>query len=148
MQIFIYCKATLHVSGVTAPTWPDQPRWREVAAPVLWLVPEAVVTVFSTRDDGCCDTRNMLNDFEVNKYLHTVASGWIFINIKDYVLILIGVTEGNHENPQSNVPLAWSRCRLGSTWIGNKVNKFILDKDKQNSGLSKHDVVWIVLYSE
>jgi len=28
-------------------------RWREVA------VPEAAVTVFSTPDDGCCDTRNM-----------------------------------------------------------------------------------------
>jgi len=30
-----------------------RPRWREVA------VPEAAVTVFSTPDDGCCDTRNM-----------------------------------------------------------------------------------------
>ena len=50
------------------------PRWREVAVPV------AAVTVFSTRDDGCCDTRNMYSDFAVNKYLHTVASGWIFIN--------------------------------------------------------------------
>ena len=27
-----------------------RPRWREVA------VPEAAVTVFSTPDDGCCDT--------------------------------------------------------------------------------------------
>ena len=60
MQIFIYCKATLHVSGVTAPIirstktvtaasgtghntgaasslqrGPIGPRWREVAAPVL-----------------------------------------------------------------------------------------------------------------
>jgi len=41
---------------------------------------EVVVTVFSTPDDGCCDTRNMYSDFAVNKYLHTVASGWIFIN--------------------------------------------------------------------
>ena len=30
-----------------------RPGWREVAAP------EASVTVFSTPDDGCCDTRNM-----------------------------------------------------------------------------------------
>jgi len=30
-----------------------RPRWREVAVPV------AAVTVFSTPDDGCCDTRNM-----------------------------------------------------------------------------------------
>jgi len=43
MQIFIYCKVTLHVSGVTA------------------LI--------------------IRSDFAVNKYLHTVASGWIFINI-------------------------------------------------------------------
>jgi len=36
-----------------------EPRWREVAVPVLLPVPEAAVTVFSTPDDGCCDTRNM-----------------------------------------------------------------------------------------
>ena len=35
------------------------PRWREVAVPVLWPVPEAAVTVFSTPNDGCCDTLNM-----------------------------------------------------------------------------------------
>ena len=38
---------------------PIEPRWREVAVPVLWPVPEVAVTVFSTPDDGCCDTRNM-----------------------------------------------------------------------------------------
>jgi len=32
-----------------------RPLWREVAVPV----PEAAVTVFSTPDDGCCDTQNM-----------------------------------------------------------------------------------------
>ena len=58
------------------------PRWRKVAVPILWPVPEAAVTVFSTPDDGCCDTRNMYSDFAVNKYLHTVASCWIFINIE------------------------------------------------------------------
>ena len=60
MQIFIYCKATLHVSGVTTPIirgtktvaaasgtghntgaatslqrGPIGPRWREVAVPIL-----------------------------------------------------------------------------------------------------------------
>jgi len=35
------------------------PRWREVAVPILWPVPEAAVTVFSTPDDGSGDTRNM-----------------------------------------------------------------------------------------
>ena len=103
IQIFIYRRVTLHVSGVTAPiirstkngmihimilvqlltsNVPIRPRWREVAVPVLWPVPEATVTVFSTPDDGCCDTRNMLSDFAVNKYLHTVASGWVFIDIR------------------------------------------------------------------
>ena len=55
-----------------------RPRWREVAVPVLWPVPEAAVTVFSTPDDGCCDTRSLCSDFAVNKYLHTVASRWIY----------------------------------------------------------------------
>jgi len=71
MQIFIYWKATLHVSGVAAPIIRStkncnrnlqrglRPRWREVAVPVLWPVPEVSVTVFSTLDDGRCDTRNM-----------------------------------------------------------------------------------------
>ena len=38
---------------------PIGPRWRKVAVPVFWPVPEAAVTVFSTPDDGCCDTRNV-----------------------------------------------------------------------------------------
>jgi len=94
MQIFIHCRVTLHVSGVTAPiiksTKNRNPAsntghnigWREVAVPILWPEQEAAVTAFSTPDDGCCDTRNMYSDFAGNKYLHTVASGWIFINIE------------------------------------------------------------------
>ena len=38
---------------------PIGPRWRKVAVPILRPVQEAAVTVFSTPDDGCCDTRNM-----------------------------------------------------------------------------------------
>ena len=75
MQIFIYCKITLHTSGVTTPIIrsakdcnrslryrsyyrysffpPTWPRWREVAVPIIWPVPEAVVTVFCAPDDGC-----------------------------------------------------------------------------------------------
>jgi len=41
------------LSHHAVPIWP---RWREVAVPILWPVPEAAVTVFSTPDDGCCDT--------------------------------------------------------------------------------------------
>ena len=36
-----------------------RPRWKEVAVPVSWHIPEVADTVFSTPDDGCCDTRNM-----------------------------------------------------------------------------------------
>ena len=61
-------------SGV--PIWS---RWREVAVPILWPVPKAAVTVFSTPDDGCCDTRNMYSDFAVNKYLRNVVSSWILL---------------------------------------------------------------------
>jgi len=99
-------KPTLHVSGVTASIIRStktvtaasvtvhktgraislqrgliRPRWREVAVLILWPVPEDAVTVFSTPDDGCCDTRNMYSNFAVNKYLHSVAYGRIFINI-------------------------------------------------------------------
>ena len=59
---------------------PIRPRWREVTVPVLWPVPDVAVTGFITPDGGCCDTRNMYSDSAVNKYLRTVASGWIFIN--------------------------------------------------------------------
>jgi len=37
---------------------PIRPRWREVAVPVLWPVPDAAVTVFSTPNDVCSETRN------------------------------------------------------------------------------------------
>ena len=36
-----------------------RPRWKEVAVPASWPIPEVADAVFSTPDDGCCDTRNM-----------------------------------------------------------------------------------------
>jgi len=36
-----------------------RPRWKEVAVPTLWPIPEVAFTVFSTADDWWCDTRNM-----------------------------------------------------------------------------------------
>jgi len=60
-------------------------QYADIIVPLLWPVPEAAVTVFSTPVDGCCDTRNTYSDFAVNKYLHTVASGWIFININTII---------------------------------------------------------------
>jgi len=70
------------------PTWP---RWREVAVPILWPVPEATVTVFSTPDDWCGRHPKHVEWFcsKINQTayccLHTVASTWIFIHI-DYLL--------------------------------------------------------------
>ena len=52
-----------HSTCFFLPTWSDQdlirPRWKKVAAPALWPIPEVAVTVFSTPDDGRCDARNM-----------------------------------------------------------------------------------------
>jgi len=56
-----------------------------------YVADQAAVTVFSTPDDGCGDTRNMYSDFAVNKYLHTVPSGWIFINITLVLLSLVSI---------------------------------------------------------
>jgi len=36
-----------------------RPRWKEVAVPASSPIPEVADTVFSTSDNGCCDTRNM-----------------------------------------------------------------------------------------
>jgi len=38
---------------------PDKATLERVAVQVVWPVREAADTVFSTPDDGCCDTRNM-----------------------------------------------------------------------------------------
>jgi len=37
----------------------EQTRPSGITIQVVWPVPEAAGTVFSTTDDGCCDTRNM-----------------------------------------------------------------------------------------
>ena len=63
---YLFTEKSLYMFRVSQhPSVLIRPRWRELA------VPEVAFTVFSTPDD-----------FAVNKYLHTVASGWIFINTK------------------------------------------------------------------
>jgi len=58
MQIFIHCKVTLHVSGVTSPIIRSTKnsnrklRYRSGTATSLQRGPEVAVTVFSTPDDG------------------------------------------------------------------------------------------------
>jgi hypothetical protein len=57
-----------------------RPRWRNVVAPIIWPVPEAVVTVLCSPDDGCDGhPKHVESDFALNKYLHTVASCWILL---------------------------------------------------------------------
>jgi hypothetical protein len=76
-----------------------RPRWKEVAVPLLWPIPEVAVTVFSTPDDGCCDIRNMQSDIAVNKCLHIVASIWTFLLTVTRILysgFILSVREADH----------------------------------------------------
>ena len=58
----------------------QRPRWRKVVAQILWPVPRTAVTVLCSPDDGCDGhPKHVEGDFAVNKYLHTVASGWILL---------------------------------------------------------------------
>jgi len=58
------------------------PRWREVAAQKIWPVPEAVVTVLCTPDDGCCWHPKHVNwACRIIIRLLCVASRWTIINI-------------------------------------------------------------------
>ena len=76
------CKTTLHVSGVLRGQVRSWPRWREVAALTLWLVPEAVVTVSCTPDDGCARyPKHVERSCGTINRLHTIASCWTVINI-------------------------------------------------------------------
>jgi len=108
LQSYSTCTVTAASGTGTATSLqrgPIGPRWREVAVPVLWPVPEAAVTVFSTSDDGCCDTQNMYSSFAVNKYLHTVASSWIFIHIAIEMLQLQQVSTLFGSSSRSAHPL-------------------------------------------
>ena len=55
---------------------------------ILWPVPEATVTDFSTPDDGCCGHSKHV-EWLCSKYLPTVASGWI--------LLILNYDARNHE---------------------------------------------------
>jgi len=58
------------------------PRWREVAAPKIWPVPETVVTVLCTLDDGCgWHPKHVEWTCRIINRLLCVASRWTIINI-------------------------------------------------------------------
>ena len=72
----IFCAATFLQRGQA---WP---RWREVAAQKIWPVPEAVVTVLCTPDDGCgWHTKHVEWTSRIINRLLCVASRWTIINI-------------------------------------------------------------------
>jgi len=57
-------------------------RWREVAAQKIWPVPEAVVTVLCTPDDGCgWHPKHVQWTWRIINRLLCVASRWTIINI-------------------------------------------------------------------
>jgi len=77
-----FCAATSLQRGQA---WP---RWREVAAQKLWPVPEAVVTVLCTPDDGCgWHPKHVQWTCRIINRLLCVASRWTVINILREVLI-------------------------------------------------------------
>jgi len=64
------------------PSWSIWPRWREVAAKKVWPVPEAVVTVLCTRDDGCgWHLKHVKWTCRIINRLLCVAPRWTIINI-------------------------------------------------------------------
>jgi len=71
-----YCAATVLQRGQA---WP---RWREVAAQKIWPVPEAIVTVLYTPDDGCgWHPKHVEWTCRVIYILLCVASRWTVIDI-------------------------------------------------------------------
>jgi len=64
-------------------TWVSWPRWREVAAQKIWLLPEAVVTVLCTPVDGCVwHPKHVQWTCRIINRLLCVASRWTIINIQ------------------------------------------------------------------
>jgi len=70
-------------SNVAKLPWP---RWREVAAQKIWPVPEAVVRVFSTPDDGCgWHPKHVEWTFRIINRLLCFASCWTIINMLHFI---------------------------------------------------------------
>ena len=77
-----------NVAKITWPRWREvaavakRPHWREVAAQKIWPVPEAVVTVLCTPDDGCgWHPKHVEWTCKIINRPFCVASRWTIINI-------------------------------------------------------------------
>ena len=129
----LFCKFTLHVSGVNhthhldvhktvtaasgtghifcaatslqrGQTWP---RWREVATQKIWPVPEAVVTVLCIPDDGCGWHPNHVEwACRIINRLLCVASRWTIIDI-DCIRIHLKTSDGPVNCKKMKVLLNW-----------------------------------------
>ena len=79
-QSIYYSASSLYMFRVsTKLTWP---RWREITAQKIWPVPEAVVIVLYTPDDGCgWHPKHVEWTCRIINRLLCVASHWTIINI-------------------------------------------------------------------
>ena len=67
------------------------PRWKEVAAQKIWPIPEAVVTVLCTPDDGCnWHPKHVEWTCRIINRLLCVASRWTIFNIYCPCLLELG----------------------------------------------------------
>ena len=87
------CNYSLRYCAVTSlqrgQAWP---RWREVAALKIWPVPEAVVTVLCTPDDGCgWHPKHVEWTCRIINRLLCVASRWTIINIRCHCLTVFSI---------------------------------------------------------
>jgi len=98
------------------------PRWREVAAQKIWPVPEAVVRVLCTLDDGCGEhSKHVEWTCRISRLL-CVASHWTIINIM-WILLCEWVNEwGSH------------------TWVDNKPYWSIVTVAHANNGTAIYEI--------
>ena len=97
------------------------PRWREVAAQKIWPVPEAVVTVLCTPDDGCgWHPKHVEWSCRIISRLFCVVSCWNIVNIciPNFIIIcelLMGRRKSQTEKHVSRCAVRKMSCANTST---------------------------------
>jgi len=77
MQIFIYCKITLHISGVHRTHHQEYIKMQLQPLVPIMLSGKQAYQIDVLLIMGAMEARNTYSNLAVNKYLHTVASCWI-----------------------------------------------------------------------
>jgi len=68
--------------------WPSWPRWRDVAVQKIWPVPEAVVTVLCTPDNGCgWQPKHVERTCRIINRLLFFSSRWTIINVVNVMFV-------------------------------------------------------------